>query len=127
MAYLFGRKHVIKGTALGSQIRGIRVIRRKIVFIYRFDDSVTTGQFPNTLKSAGVKPLLKKPTLDPHILTNYRPVSNLSFLSKVIEKVIAKQLTTHMLNHDILEEFQSAYKANRSTETTLLEVFNATP
>ena len=36
---------------------------------------ITTGQFPNTLKSAVVKPLLKKPTLDPHIFKSYRPVS----------------------------------------------------
>ena len=51
-------------------------------------------------------------------------MSNLLFLYKVIEKVIAEQLTAHMLNHDIFEEFQSAYKANHSTETMLLKVFN---
>ena len=84
---------------------------------------ITTGQFHNTLKSAVVKPLLKKPTLNPHILKNYRPVYNLPFLSKVTEKVIAKQLTAHMLKHDIFEEFQSDYKANHRTETTVLKVF----
>ena len=94
------------------------------MIVYIVNLCITTGHFPNTLKSAIVKPLLKKPTLDPHILKNYRPVSNLPFLSKVIEKVIAKQLTVHMLKHDIFEEFQSAYKANHSTETTLLKVFN---
>ena len=46
--------------------------------------------------SAIVKPRIKKPTLDPEILTNYRPVSNLSFLSKIIEKVVARQLLDHM-------------------------------
>ena len=94
------------------------------MIVYIVNLCITTGHFPYTLKSAVVKPLLKKPTLDPHILKNYRPVSNLPFLSKVIEKVIAKQLTAHMLKHDIFEEFQSAYKANHSTETTLLKVFN---
>ena len=71
------------------------------MIVYIVNLCITTGHFPNTLKSAVVKPLLKKPTLDPHILKNYRPVSNLPFLSKVIEKVIAKQLTAHMLKHDI--------------------------
>ena len=51
---------------------------------------ITTGR--TTLKSAVVKLFLKRPTFDPHILKNYRPVSNLPFLSKVI----AKQLTAHM-------------------------------
>ena len=75
------------------------------MLVYIVNLCITTGQFPNTLKSAVVKPLLKKPTLDQHIMKNYRPVSNLPFLSKVIEKVIVKQLTAHMLKHDIFEEF----------------------
>ena len=57
-------------------------------------------------------------------MKNYRPVSNLPFLFKVIERFIAKQMTAHMLKHEKFEEFQSAYKANHSTETTLLKVFN---
>ena len=68
------------------------------MLVYIDNVCITTGQFPNTLKSAVVKPLLKKPTLDPHSMKNYRHVSNLPFLSKVIEKVIVKQLTAHMLN-----------------------------
>ena len=55
---------------------------------YIFNLCITTGR--NTLKSAVVKPFLKILTFDPHILKNYRPVSNLPFLSKVIDKVIAK-------------------------------------
>ena len=49
------------------------------MLVYIVNLCITTGQFPNTLKSAVVKPLLKKPTLDPHILKNYTPVSNLQF------------------------------------------------
>ena len=85
---------------------------------------ITTGQFPNTLKSAVVKPLLKKPTLDPHSMKNYRHVSNLPFLSTFMEKVTVKQMTAHMLKHDIFEELQSAYNTNHITETRLLKVFN---
>ena len=51
--------------------------------------SFNTGTFHESLKSAVVMPLLKKPGLDVEVLKNYRPVSNLSFLSKVVEKVIS--------------------------------------
>lgn len=86
--------------------------------------SLSTGTFPSMLKSALVKPLLKKQTLDCEIFKNYRPVSNLSFLSKVIEKVVARRLLDHMKENDLLDEFQSAYRAAHSTETALLRVHN---
>ena len=53
------------------------------------NSSLATGVFPPELKSAIIKPLLKKPGLDIDVLKNFRPVSNLSFISKVIEKVVA--------------------------------------
>jgi hypothetical protein len=54
--------------------------------------SMSLGQFPSSLKHALVKPLLKKPNLDPVNKANYRPVSNIPFLSKLIERVVAWQL-----------------------------------
>ena len=51
-----------------------------------------SGSFTECMKSAIVRPLIKKINMDKEILKNYRPVSNLSFLSKVVEKVIAKRL-----------------------------------
>ena len=62
---------------------------------------------------------LKKPPL----IKNFRPVSNIAFMSKVIEKVIAFQLHSHMTWHRMFEELQSAYKTH-STETTLVKLFN---
>ena len=50
---------------------------------------ISTSVFPSSCKSAIVLPLIKKHGLDPQVLKNYRPVSNLSFLSKLIEKVIS--------------------------------------
>ena len=76
------------------------------------------------LKSAIVKPLLKKSTLNPEIFKNYRPVSNLSYVSKVIEKVIAARLLSHMQDQNLLDPFQSAYQSGHSTETALLRVHN---
>ena len=70
------------------------------------------------------KAFAKKITLDPDILKNYRPVSNLTFISKLIEKVVAKQIISHLTKHDLLEKFQSAYRPLHSTETALLRVSN---
>ena len=86
--------------------------------------SFANGVFPNAFKTAVVKPLLKNPSLDCEVLNNFRPVSNLSFMAKVIEKVIADRLVKHMSNHNMVDKFQSAYKSKHSTETALLRVQN---
>jgi len=85
---------------------------------------LVSGEFPNDLKSAIVQPLLKKSSLDSEILKNFRPVSNLSFLSKVIEKVIASRLLDHMTQNNLMDPMQSAYRKGHSTETALLRVHN---
>ena len=86
--------------------------------------SLESGIFPSELKSAIVRPLLKKPSLDCEILKNYRPVSNLSFLSKVIEKVVASRLVDHMTENNLMDPMQSAYRKGHSTETALLRLHN---
>ena len=57
-------------------------------------------------------------------MKNYRPVSNLSFLSKVIEKVIASRIILHIEKNAIIDKFQSAYKCGHNTETALLCVYS---
>ena len=69
-------------------------------------------------------PLLKKATLDADDLKNYRPASNLSFVSKLLEKVVARRLRSHKLIHDLYPPFQFAYRSGHSTETALLRVQN---
>ena len=86
--------------------------------------SLQSGIFPSELKSAIVRPLLKKQSLDCEILKNYRPVSNLSFLSKVIEKVVASRLVDHMTENNLMDPMQSAYRKGHSTETALLRLHN---
>ena len=79
--------------------------------------------FPTPCKSSIIFPLIKKQGLDPEILKNFRPVANLSFISKIIEKAIATQIHDYLINNDIVN-FQSAYKAGHSCETALLRVYN---
>ena len=86
--------------------------------------SLTSSHVPAEFKHVIVKPLLKKPALDKDILNNYRPVSNLPFVSKLVERVIAKQLNMHIDEHALYDPFQSAYRRGHSTETALRRVKN---
>jgi hypothetical protein len=88
------------------------------------NQSLSSGIFPSEWKSALVTPLLKKSSLDPSVPNNYRPVSNLPFISKVTERVVAKQLTNYLQQNSLYPKFQSAYRANHSVETALLRVHN---
>ena len=62
------------------------------------NQSLSTGTFPKGAHSAIIKPLLKKPSLDQNELKNYRPVSNLTFLGRLIEKAACTQLLYITLN-----------------------------
>jgi len=84
--------------------------------------SLLTSTVPPDLKHAYVKPLLKKPGLDSEILKNYRPVSNLTFISKLVEKVVAARIDHHFQTNGLMCERQSAYRKSHSTETALLKV-----
>ncbi len=82
--------------------------------------SLICGNFAKYWKRAIVRPLSKKPGLDLKY-KNYRPVSNLSFLSKIVEKASAVAFQQHLDSCNLLPDYPSAY---HSTETLLLKVYN---
>ena len=85
--------------------------------------SLTEGMFAEECKVAIIHPLLKKPGLD-HICRNYRPVSNLPFLSKVVEKAALKQFIKHCNENSLLPNYQSAYRKHYSCKTALVKLFD---
>ena len=86
--------------------------------------SLSTSHVPATLKLALIVPLIKKLLLDPEVLKNFRPVSNLTFISKLIERVVALRINEHLTRNKLQEVLQSAYREYHSTETALLKVQN---
>ena len=70
--------------------------------------SLRESMIPKSLKTPLIRPLLKKTGLDSDILKNSRPVSNLTFISKVIEKVVSGRLNKHLINNSMFDPLQSA-------------------
>ena len=84
--------------------------------------SFSKAIFPASFKTAQVLPLLKKGNLDSTIPSNCRPISNLSTISKIIERLVHSRITSHVSSSPNFNPFQSAYHKHHSTETTLLRI-----
>ena len=85
-------------------------------------ESLISDTVPLIFKHSLITPIIKKPSLDPPSFNNYRPISNLSILSKTLERVVSKQLSSFLTTNNILCTFQSAYVPNKSTETAITRV-----
>ena len=85
--------------------------------------SLSTGSMDG-VKLADVVPLIKGDNLDSNVLKNYRPVSNLTFLGKLIERVVLKRLNDHLTANNLNSHNQYAYKTHHSTETLIIKIVN---
>ena len=96
------------------------IVTRSLTFI--INQSIATGIFPNAWKRARVSPIFKEDLrTDPN---NYRPISVLAVVSKLIERVVFNQLYEYLNNNNLLTESQSGFRPMFSTETALLEATN---
>ena len=86
--------------------------------------SFKEGKFPTRFKQAVVTPLLKKEGLDDEVFANYRPISNLNTMSKIVERLFMSRLVDHVKQSPNYNRLQSAYRRGHSTETALLKLLN---
>ena len=104
----------IPGSIMKDCFTTVRPLITKIVNL-----SMESGRLPTDLKVASVKPLLKKQALSSDEFKNFTPISNLLFLSKIIEKCVAKQLIAYLGANNLHVTYQCAYRKLHSTETAL--------
>ena len=83
--------------------------------------SLSSGDMSG-LKESTISPILKKISLDSDVKINFRPIFNLQFLSKLIEKVVLKRLTDHMDRNNLKCNSQFGYKKGHSTESMVLQI-----
>ena len=87
-----------------------------------FNISLREGVFPEKLKLCRVIPIFKSG--NPLECDNFRPISLLSSISKVLEKIVAEKLIAHLLDNDLIYVHQYGFLPNRSTEHNLLQIIN---
>ena len=95
-----------------------------MVTIFLSNKSLSTGIFPSKLKQSVIKPIIKNFHSDPNELLNYRPISNISFLSKLLEKAVLVQLNNFLVDNKLYCNSQSGYRQFHSCETLNICMFN---
>lgn len=116
----------IKSEAVGSDDINVRFLKLLYPVIITpltniINHSITTSYFPRIWKTALITPIPKNS--NPSTLKDYRPISILSMLSKVYEKILVQQINTFLESHKtLLDPLQSGYKRNHSTITALLKL-----
>jgi hypothetical protein len=87
-----------------------------------FNLSLSTGTFPSELKLCRVIPIFKSGSA--FECDNYRPISLLSSISKVLEKIVSEKLISHLLDNDLLYTHQYGFLPHKSTEHSLMQILS---
>jgi hypothetical protein len=87
-----------------------------------FNISLETGSFPDQLKKCRVVPIFKSG--NQFDVDNYRPISLLSSISKILEKIVSEKLIYHLSSNDLLYTHQYGFIPSRSAEHNLLHIVN---
>ncbi len=120
-------KHLKNTSSCGSDNIPLRFIKESLPAIITYltciiNTSIVTGIFPERWKHAIVVPIFK--TGDVMEPKDYRPISLLPIISKVLEKVVASQLTSHLESNQLLSTTQHGFRPKLSTESALLKLSN---
>ena len=87
--------------------------------------SFREGIFSSCFKHALVVPLLKKPSLDKHAPSSYKPISNLDFISNILERLFLARIQPLITSSPSFNQLQSAYRRHHSTETSILHILDS--
>ena len=82
--------------------------------------SITSGEVPDELKSARIKPLFKKNCRSE--VGNYKPVNILCVVFKILERAVYNQLEAYITKHNLIYEFKAGFRGNFSTDTCLIHL-----
>jgi len=118
-------KHLRETNAVGADGIALRFIRDSLPATVHYltviiNTSLVTGVFPSLWKHGIVTPIFKSGDIDD--VNNYRPITILPILSKILEKIVANQLTSFLEANDLLSKTQHGFRNRLSTETALLQI-----
>src|SRR6218665_112502 len=94
------------------------------ILVLLINCSLSTCTVPTSHKRAIIRPRIKKSDIDLFDPSNYRPISNPSFISKLVERAVHKQLSHYIESNSLLPLVQSGFRRLHSTETVVLKVYN---
>jgi hypothetical protein len=120
-------KSLKSSNSYGYDEISVKILKESYPFISSpltkiFNQSLSTGNFPEYMKYSNIKPIYKNG--DKNIMVNYRPISVLPSFSKIFEKLVFVRLMHHFTNNNILSKDQFGFKPNSSTDNAIFKLLN---